>query len=335
MEDKLISIICPVLNEEEALPVFYERLAKLVIQWQPRYSFEFVFTDNCSSDRTFEILTRLSALDPRVRVYRFSKNFGYQASIFTGYTKCRGAAAIQLDVDLQDPPEMIGEFLQKWEEGYRVVYGVRIKRNESWWMNLVRKIFYRTLNLLSAEPIAVDAGDFRLVDRKVIDQIKKLNQSYLYLRGSIAQMGFKQIGIPYIRQERTQGHSKFGFAQLTALAVDSLLLHSTVPLRFAAFFGLTLSVFTSCGALAFAVLKIMVGSGWPAGFTTVIVFILLSLGINSLFLGILGEYVGRIYRQRHSLPGVIIDEQIEQPLDGVQNQDSDTIIDINQIRKIK
>lgn len=311
MARRLISLICPVLNEEEALPIFYREVSALIQKWEMRYSFEFVFTDNCSHDRTYEILTELARQDKRVRVFRFSKNFGYQASIFTGYTMAKGDAAVQLDVDLQDPPAMIGEFLQKWEEGYRVVYGVRARRKEAFWMSGIRKAFYRILNWLSTEPVVVDAGDFRLVDRKVIEQIKRLNQSYLYLRGSIAQMGFRQIGIPYTRNERTAGESKFGFRQLFSLAVDSLLLHSTVPLRFAAFFGMGLSVVTIAGASVYVALKYLIGDGWPAGFTTLTVFILLSLGINSLFLGILGEYVGRIYRQRHALQGVIIDEQIE------------------------
>ncbi len=312
MSKRLISIVCPVLNEEEALPLFYDTVSRLVGQWESTYNFEFVFTDNCSDDNTFAILQGLAKKDPRVRVFRFSKNFGYQASIFTGYSRCKGDCAIQLDVDLQDPPEMIGDFLKKWEEGYRVVYGVRTKRKESWMMSLVRKAFYRILNLLSSEPIAVDAGDFRLVDRKVIEQIKLLNQGYLYLRGSIAQMGFKQIGIPYMRNERAVGSSKFGLMQLVGLAIDSVLLHSTVPLRFAAFFGVGLSLITVISALVYVVLKFMVGEGWPAGFTTVTVLILFSLGVNSLFLGILGEYVGRLYRQRHALQGVIIDEQIDQ-----------------------
>lgn len=311
MARKLVSLICPVLNEEEALPIFYREVTQLIQQWEMRYAFELVFTDNCSSDRTFDLLSEYARQDARVRVFRFSKNFGYQASIFTGYSMAKGDCAIQLDVDLQDPPQMIGEFLKKWEEGYRVVYGVRARRHEAWWMSLTRKVFYRVLNWLSSEPIVVDAGDFRLVDRKVIEQIKRLNQSYLYLRGSIAQMGFKQIGIAYTRNERTAGTSKFGFRQLFSLAVDSLLLHSTVPLRFAAFFGMGLSFVTILGATAYVALKFLIGEGWPAGFTTLTVFILLSLGINSLFLGILGEYVGRIYRQRHALQGVIIDEQID------------------------
>ncbi len=311
MSQRLVSLVCPVLNEEEALPLFYQTVAGLLKQWESSYSFEFVFTDNCSTDKTFAILQGLAKSDPRVRVFRFSKNFGYQASIFTGYSQCKGACAIQLDVDLQDPPEMIGEFLKKWEEGFRVVYGVRTRRKESWWMNFVRKAFYRILNLLSTEPIAVDAGDFRLVDRKVIEQIKRLNQSYLYLRGSISQMGFQQIGIPYTRNERELGSSKFGLMQLVSLAIDSVLLHSTVPLRFAAFFGVGVSLLTIISAFTYIVVKIMVGEGWPAGFTTITVLILFSLGLNSLFLGILGEYVGRIYRQRHALQGVIIDEQID------------------------
>lgn len=308
---KLISIVCPVFNEEEALPIFYRRMVSIFDQLSARYRFEIVLTDNCSTDRTFEIASDLVKKDPRVRLYRFSKNFGYQSSIFTGYSKADGDAAIQLDVDLQDPPEMIADFLEKWEQGYRVVYGVRTSRKEAWWLTMLRKIFYRLLNALSTDPIAVDAGDFRLVDRKVIEQIKRLNPSHLYIRGAVAQMGFRQIGIPYARNERQQGTSKFGAIQLFGLAIDSMLLHSTVPLRFAAYFGFGLSIVTVLSSLVYVIVKLTAGSDWPAGFTTLTVFILLSLGINSLFLGILGEYVGRIYRQRQNIQGVIIDESLE------------------------
>lgn len=308
---KLISLVCPVLNEELTIPIFYDRLQGILSSLCDRYDFEFVFTDNASLDRTFEILTDLARKDPRVRVFRFSKNFGYQGSIWTGYTKSRGAAAMQLDVDLQDPPELLPEFLRLWEAGNRVVYGVRKRRPEPWWLSAIRKIFYRMLNALSSEPIPPDAGDFRLIDRKVIEELKFLDPNFLYIRGAIAHMGFKQIGVDYERAERQHGESKFGLKQLFSLAVDGLLVHSTAPLRMATYFGLTVSFLTISGAIAYAIAKLTIGQDWPAGFATIIICTLLALGINSLFLGILGEYVGRLYRQRNSAQRVIIDESLD------------------------
>jgi dolichol-phosphate mannosyltransferase len=313
MKKKLVSLICPVLNEQENIETFYREVNAVISELADDYDFEFVFTDNRSTDRTFELLQKVAARDPRVRIFRFAKNYGYQSSIHTGYCKARGDAAIQLDCDLQDPPEMIPEFLGKWEEGFRVVYGIRTARQESWRIQLLRRLFYRLIDLLSHDELPVDVGDFRLIDRAVIDALKDLDPRFLYIRGAIAQMGFDQAGIEYKRRSRSRGESKFGVLDLVRLALDGFLYHSVVPLRFAAYFGFLLSTATTAVACGYVAVRLTIGSNWPAGFTTITIFILLSLGLNSFFLGILGEYLGRIYRQQGGSPGVLIDESLEGP----------------------
>ncbi len=172
-ERKLISIIVPVLNEDQNIARLYKTVNDTLAPLAPRYDVEFVFTDNHSTDNSYQMLKALGDSDPRVRVIRFSRNFGYQASIMTGYLNARGDAVIQLDCDLQDPPSMIVDFIHHWESGYRVVYGVRKQRKEGWLVTSLRKVFYRLINALSEHPLPVDAGDFRLVDRRIVDELAK------------------------------------------------------------------------------------------------------------------------------------------------------------------
>ena len=308
---KMISICVPVLNEEATLDKLYETLQPLLAQYEDRYNFELIFTDNHSTDRTFEKLQELSKKDSRIRVFRFSRNFGYQRSILTAYLKARGDAVVQLDCDLQDPPELIFEFAKKWDEGYDVIYGVRRKRDESWPMELVRKIFYRLANFLSEDPLPVDAGDFRLVDRKIVRTLSQIDDSQPYLRGSISAMGFKQIGVPYDRRSREAGESKFSVKDLFGLALDGILNHSTVPLRVATFIGLGVATLTLGGVGIFAVGKIAAGANWPAGFATLVTLGLGGMALNALFLGIIGEYLGRIYKQVKRGPLTVIEASID------------------------
>ena len=243
----------------------------------------------------------------------FSKNFGYQRSIMTGYCVARGVAAIQLDVDLQDPPELIPRFLEEWQQGADVVYGVRISRQESWLTNLQRAIFYRVIDRLSEEKIPVDAGDFRLVSRRVIDLLKSFEDVQPYLRGTIATLGFKQVGIPYARNARLRGESKFPFSKLVSLALDGILNHSRVPLRISTYFGLFVSAFTLLAVIGYVIAKFVTRSEWPAGFATLAALILISISINAMLLGIIGEYLGRMYQQGKKQPLTIIEDVIDPP----------------------
>lgn len=306
----LISICVPVFNEEASIRPLYEALVATTRHVRDQYDFEFLFTDNHSTDQTFDVLADLAYRDPRVRAIRFSRNFGFQRSILTAYNNARGDAAIQIDCDLQDPPSLILDFLEKWESGYHVVYGVRASRQESWWMSATRKFFYRLIDSLSDDPLPHDAGDFRLIDRCVLDQLLQFEDYQPYLRGTIAALGFEQIGIPYNRAERRYGESKFSLGELIGLALDGILNHSVVPLRIATYLGLLISVLTFLGILGYGIGRIVFGTRWPPGFATIIVLILGSLSLNALFLGIIGEYLGRIYRQVKKRPLTIIEREL-------------------------
>jgi len=303
----LVSIVVPVYNEELNIRPFYETVAPLLASFEDQYRFEFVFTDNHSTDSTFSLLQSLAQHDARVHVYRFSRNFGYQRSIMTGYARAAGDAAIQLDVDLQDPPALIEMFLKEWRAGADVVYGVRIKRQENFVINLQRLLFYRLIDWLSEEPIPVDAGDFRLISRRVIDLLKSFEDTQPYLRGTIATLGFKQVGIPYERAARTLGESKFPFSKLVSLALDGILNHSTVPLRLSTYFGFAVSAATVLSLLGYTIAKLLYQSQWPAGFATIVALILLGISINAMLLGIIGEYLGRMYKHLKKQPLTIIE----------------------------
>ena len=240
-EQPLVSIIVPALNEEKNIRPLYEALLPIWQAESDRYQFELIFTDNHSTDRTFELAAQLAAEDCRVRVFRFSRNFGFQQSILTGYRKSRGAAVVQIDCDLQDPPTLISEFLRKWETGYHVVYGIRRKRKEGMVITALRSGFYALVDALSEYPLPRQAGDFRLVSRAIVDELNRIHEPQPYIRGIIAGLGFNQTGIPYDREERKRGESKFSLRKLLSLGVDGVLSTSVVPLRVATYLGLTVS----------------------------------------------------------------------------------------------
>jgi len=230
---RLISIVVPVLNEELNIETLYTTVLSVFDPVADRYQLEFIFTDNHSTDQTFEILERLSQEDPRVKVLRFSRNFGYQRSILTGYLNAKGDAVIQLDCDLQDPPAMLLKFIEQWEAGNKVVYGVRKRRQEGAMISFARKVFYRLINALSEHSLPLDAGDFRLVDRRIIEELRRCRDTNPYLRGQIAAMGFQQVGLEYDRHARREGESKFSFSALVSLALDGIVSQSQIPLRLA------------------------------------------------------------------------------------------------------
>jgi glycosyltransferase involved in cell wall biosynthesis len=307
----LISIVVPVFNEESNIFAFHEEVSKAIAPLSDRFEFEFVFTDNHSTDRTFELLSALAKQDSRVRVFRFSRNFGYQRSIMTGYARTRGVAAIQLDCDLQDPPDLISVFIDHWQNGADVVYGVRVKRAESWSITLLRVIFYRLIDKLSEDRIPVDAGDFRLISRRIINILASLDDAQPYLRGTIASLGFRQVGVKYNRNPRLSGESKFPFSKLVSLALDGILNHSTIPLRISTYFGFFISLITFIGIIAYTVIKFATHAPWPAGFATLTALILASISVNAMLLGIIGEYLGRMYRQMKKGPLTIIEASID------------------------
>lgn len=322
---QLISICVPVFNEEPNIEPLYHALLPVMEQLSDKYDFELLFTDNHSTDHTFQVLQQLAARDRRVRAIRFARNFGFQRSVLTAYLNARGDAAVQIDSDLQDPPALILEFVRKWEEGYRVVYGVRTSRKENWWMRSTRKLFYRIIDALSEDELPLDAGDFRLVDRRVLDELQKFEDSQPYVRGTIAALGFDQIGVPYDRAERQRGESKFSFRELIGLALDGILNHSVVPLRIATYLGLGISLTTLLAIAGYGIGRMFLGKDWPPGFATIIILILGSLSLNALFLGIIGEYLSRIYRQVKRRPLTIVECEVNSAGPQAGNQANDIL----------
>lgn len=307
---KLLSVVIPVYNEEQNIEALYQSLQLVLGALAERYDAEIIFTDNHSDDGSFAILKRLAAQDRRVRVLRFSRNFGYQKSIYTGLVNARGDAAIQLDCDLQDPPRLILDFVRIWEGGYKVVYGVRATRQEGFWMNATRRAFYRLVNWLSEDGLPSDTGDFRLVDRRVLDELRKVDDAQPYLRGTIAVMGFDQVGVSYDRAGRARGQSKFRVRDLLNLGMDGIFNHSVVPLRLATYTGLVTAAATFIGMLIYTAGRLFRGESWPPGFATTTALLFISIGLNMLFIGIIGEYLGRIYRQVKKLPFPIVEQEI-------------------------
>lgn len=302
----LISISIPVLNEADNIEALYARLVALGERMADRCDLEFVFTDNHSDDDTWAMLTRLAAQDPRVRAMRFSRNFGFQNSILANYLHARGDAILQIDADLQDPPEMLEKFFALWQQGHHVVYGIRRKRPESWLLNLIRKCGYWVIDKVSEHPIPRDVGDFRLVDRAVVEAIARFRTANPYLRGMIAGLGFNQIGIPYDRDARTQGESKFNVTRLIRLGLTAVFNHSTVPLRMASFLGIVILVASLIGALYYVVLRLLLPD-LPPGFVSIQLMVLFGIGLNAFLLGIIGEYILRIYRVLRSDPIAIVE----------------------------
>lgn len=308
--NKLISIIIPVFNEEENIENCFNKLNQIIGTLHNSYNFEIIFTDNHSTDNSFNIIKKLSDRNKEIKCLRFSKNFGYQQSILAGYLNSGGDAAIQLDCDLQDPPLLIIEFIKKWEEGFQVVYGIRKKLEGSRIINFFRKIFYRVIQLMSNDSLPIDAGDFRLIDRKVIELMRDLKDNNPYLRGFIASVGFNQIGIPYSRSKRSKGVSKFKIKDLFSLAIDGFLNHSIIPLRIATYIGFFVSFLSLALAMIYFFGKIKFGGQWNPGFATTTILIFLSIGINSMFLGIIGEYIGRIFKEVKNTPSIIIQDRL-------------------------
>jgi dolichol-phosphate mannosyltransferase len=315
----LVTVSIPVFNEADNIDRLLARLDK-VAKLNSAYAFEFLFTDNASTDGTFIKLAEKAAHDPRIRVLRFSRNFGFQRSTLTNLVNARGEAAIQIDADLQDPPELISEFLAKWREGYKVVYGIRRRRIENWALRLGRKIHYRLIQALSDVPVPLDAGEFRLIDRVIIEQLKTYVDHNPYLRGLIASLGFPQIGIPYDRSERIAGQSKFNFSKLLILSIDGICSQSTRPLQYISMFGFVTSILSLLLIVAYLVSYLLSVSYAPRGFTTLVLLVLMSIGMNAAVVGLLGEYVGRIYNNVRGGPTTIIVERIESPQEAPRSE---------------
>lgn len=307
----LVSLVCPVYSEEQCLREFHRRARGAVEAADPPVRYEFVYVDDGSTDSSPAILRELAAADPAVRVVTFSRNFGHQMAITAGIDSAAGDAVILIDSDLQDPPEVIPEMIRRWREGNEVVYGVRASRDgESRFKLWTAQAFYRILNKLADIDLPLDSGDFRLLDRKVIQELQGIRERNRYLRGLVAWVGFRQCAVPYERAERHSGSSKYTLSKMVRLAADALTSFSEKPLRLALQLGLVLTILAGLGAGWITVGKIVTPGSSVPGFASLMVVVLLLGGIQLLCLGLLGEYVARIYVESKQRPLYVVRERL-------------------------
>jgi polyisoprenyl-phosphate glycosyltransferase len=299
-----LSVAIPVHNEERVLPELLARVQR-VLDELPLGPHEIVLVDDGSTDRTFEILCEAARKDSRIVAISLSRNFGHQAAITAALDHVSGEAAVVMDGDLQDVPEVIPEFLEKFREGYDVVYAQRVRRKEPLLLRLCYFVFYRMMARLSSIPLPLDSGDFALLSRRVVDHIRRMPEHHRYLRGIRSWVGFRQVGIPVERAERHSGRSKYSVARLMKLAFDGLFAFSIVPIRAAALFGAFVMFIGTLYALYSVYAKIFLKQS-PQGFTALIVAVTCLSGILLFFLGVIGEYVGRIYEETKARPHYII-----------------------------
>jgi dolichol-phosphate mannosyltransferase len=308
-DDTLVSVLVPALNEAANVGRAYAEITR-VFDDLPGYACEIIFTDNHSTDATFTLLRAIARVDPRVRVIRFARNIGYQRSLLVAYQNARGACSVQIDCDLQDPPDLIPQMLALWREGHQVVYGVRRSLAEGRFKAALRRWFYYGINALSEDDLPLNAGEFRLVDGRLLTELRAVQDTSPYLRGLISSMGFSQVGFEYDRGARVAGESKFPLGKMLGLAADGVLNHSLVPLRVASGVGLAVGTTTTLLILVYLAGRLAFGQQWPAGFATTTMLLLLGITLNALFLGVIGEYLGRIFMQVKGRPVPIVEARL-------------------------
>lgn len=301
-----LSVLVPLYDEAAVLPELLRRLTSVLDQLGGG-PHEIVLVDDGSTDGTRDIIRRAAEADERVRGVFLSRNFGHQAAITAGLDHVDGDATIVMDGDLQDPPEAIPRLVEKHREGYDVVYARRTGRKEAWWLRLAYRCFYRIMAWLSTLPLPLDAGDFSLMSRRVVKEIRDMPERNRYVRGLRTWAGFSQCGIAVERGERGAGEPKYGLKRLVKLALDGIFSFSMVPLRVATVVGAVTLAITGAYALYALFAKLWLGRS-PQGFTALIVTIVFMSGVQLLFLGVLGEYLGRIYRETKRRPHYVVEE---------------------------
>ena len=296
----VISVVVPCFNEEEVLPHTHKRLAAVL--GDAGLDFEIIYVDDGSSDQTALCLRDIQEQSENVGVIRLSRNFGHQVAATAGLDYAGGDAVVLIDADLQDPPEMIPKMVEKWKEGYDVVYGVRTSREgESSFKLWTASAFYRLINTLSEVPLPLDAGDFRLIDRRAVDALRQMRERHRLLRAMTTWVGFHQTALPYERSKRFAGTSKYPLRKMIALALDGIVSFSVIPLRLISFVGLMLSLLALVG-IVYAVTARLLTDSWVPGWTLLFISSLMIGGLQFIFLGIMGEYIGRIYGEAKQRP---------------------------------
>ncbi|WES34012.1 glycosyltransferase family 2 protein [Ruminiclostridium papyrosolvens DSM 2782] len=304
---KLLSVVVPVYNEQEVITETYRRLKASLSNLD--MDIEYIFINDGSTDNTYLKLNEL-IVNTDVKLINFSRNFGHQIAISAGMDYAKGDAVVVIDADLQDPPEIISEMIEKWKEGYEVVYGKRLHREgETLFKKLTAKLFYRVIDNITDIKLPVDVGDFRLIDKKVCDSMKSLPERARYVRGLVSWVGFNQTSIEYKREKRFAGKTKYPLRKMIKLATDGIISFSYRPLKLATFLGMTVSALSFIYLIAILLQKIFTNSTVEGWASTMVVSLFFN-GVMLVVIGIMGEYVGRIYEEVKSRPLYVIGELI-------------------------
>jgi glycosyltransferase involved in cell wall biosynthesis len=312
-----VSVVVPVYNEGESLHECYSKLSQ--VMQQSGVTYELLFINDGSLDESKAILSAKADQDSCVRVINFSRNFGHQIAITAGMDYAKGNAVVLIDADLQDPPELILEMIALWRKGYDVVYARRLKRKgETWFKKTTAKLFYRILNKLSSVHIPMDVGDFRLVDRKVVEALKDVRESNRFVRGLISWVGYHQIAVDYVREPRFAGETKYPFSKMLGFALNAIISFSYKPLRLATYLGFTSGVVGAIYLLSIVIQKMFTDRLVP-GWASLMGVIILYNGIILFILGIIGEYIGRIFTQCKQRPLYIVESIISSDQQGSEH----------------
>lgn len=304
-----ISVVVPLYNEELVIGEMYKRIS--AVMFENNLSYEIILVNDGSRDATLELATELCNRDRNVKLISFSRNFGHQIAITAGIDRARGQVVAVIDADLQDPPEVIVSMIEKWKEGYQVVYGVREKREgEGVFKRATAALFYRLLKRLTAVEIPVDTGDFRLIDREVAEQLRNMREKSRFVRGMVSWVGFRQCKVSYVRERRFAGETKYPFRKMFKFAIDGILSFSEVPLKLSTFFGF------ACACLSFflIVYGFVIRTFYPEstipGWASVFVASLFLGGVQLICIGILGQYLGRIYEEIKGRPLYVCQQEL-------------------------
>jgi dolichol-phosphate mannosyltransferase len=305
----LLSIISPCYNEEANIDELYARVTKVTEQY-PKYEFEYIFIDNASTDGTVAQLKAIAAKDSRVKVIINTRNFGHIRSPYWGILQTTGAATIYLASDLQDPPELIPQFIEEWEKGFKLVLATKPVSQSNPFIHFLRKTYYRALDAISDVKLVADTTGFGLYDKVVLDKIREINDPYPYLRGLFCELGYEIKTIKFNQPRRLRGISKNNFYTLYDIAMLGVVSHSLVPIRIASFMGFALGVLSMSTAFIFLLLKILLWDSFPIGVAPIVIGMFFMFGVLMLFIGILGEYIGSIHTYVQRRPIVVEDERI-------------------------
>lgn len=308
MESIRYSIVAPCWNEEQSLPELHRRITE--VMEQTGETWELVLINDGSTDRTPEVMHDLHVAHPNVNYIDFARNFGHQIAVTAGMDYAQGEAVILIDADLQDPPELILEMIDKWKQGYMVVYAVREERKgETWFKLFTAKLFYRLIYRITDVDIPLDTGDFRLMDRKVINQMKEMKEHHRFIRGMTSWVGFKQTGVTYIREERFAGETKYPLRKMVKFAITAITGFSIFPLQLATFMGFIIAGLSALFIIGVIFARLSGGYAF-AGQATTLVMVLFLGGIQLISLGIIGEYLGRIYDEVRGRPLYVVNEAV-------------------------